>query len=92
MKTKQTTKIIGAGRIVDCSEDGKTCQVRLLGGDGLPTGQVLTDVPLVSVLDAGFLALVKEHASSFPKLSDHELDTAARQNLYYNSHQPVVIE
>jgi len=24
--------------------------------------------------------------------SDHELDTAARQNLYYNSHQSVKIE
>ena len=92
MKTKHSQKIIGDGRIVDMSEDGTTCRVRLLGSDGLPTGQVLTDVPLVCELDAGLLALVQEHAALLPKWSDHELDTAARQNLYYNSHQPVVIE
>jgi hypothetical protein len=77
-------KIIGLARTIDFSDDGTTCRVRLYGEDGLPTGKVLTDILLLS-----------EKAStavSLPKLSDHELDTAARQNLYYNSHQPVAIE
>jgi hypothetical protein len=83
-------QIIRLARVIDYSET--TCRVRLLGSDGLPTGQVLTDVPLVCELDAGLLALVKEHAALFPKLPDQELDTMARQNVLYNSHRPVVIE
>ncbi len=92
MKIQQARKIIGTGRIVDFSEDGTICRVRLLDDNGMPTGQVLTDVPFVSELNTELLALVKKYTTLFPKLSEHELDTAARQNLYYNSHQPVIIE
>ena len=81
---------IRLARMIDCNETA--CRVRLLDDNGLPTGQVLTDIPLITNPDAGLLALVQEHAASFPKLPDQELDTMARQNLYYNSHQPVEIK
>ena len=81
---------IRLARVIDYSET--TCRVRLLDDNGLPTGLVLTDVPFVNELDAGLLALVKEHAALFPKLPDQELDTMARQNVLYNSYRPVEIE
>jgi len=73
-------------RMID--HNGTTCRVRLLGSDGMPSGAVLTDIPLVREPSAAVCRL----PSAVSQLSDHELDTMARQNLYYNSHQPVIIE
>ena len=90
MKIKHLQKI---GRIVDFSDDGMTCRVRLLDAYGMPTGKVLTDVKYMSdVSDAKLKAQVRQYAALFPKLSDQELDNAAKQNLCYNTHDHVVIE
>ena len=84
-------RFIGAGRIIDFNKDGTTCRVRLCGDDGVPMGNVFTGVRFVSD-DAELTAFAIKNAPVFSNLSDHDLDTAARQNLYYNSHNPVVIE
>jgi len=88
-------KIIGLARTVDVdvNAEGTICRVRLFDSSGVPTGKVLTGVQLASaVIDKQLLATAQQDIASFPNLSDHELDTAARQNLYYNSHLPVEIE
>ena len=90
MKINKIQKIIGGGRIVDFSEDGTTCRVRLLGSDGLPTGEVRTGVKFLP--DADVQELVRQYAALFQNLSDQEMDKAAKQNLCYNNHDPVVIE
>ena len=78
-------------RVID--SDGSKCRVRLFGDDGMPTGKVLVNVPLLSdTSDETVQSLIRQYASAFPDISGNELDTAARQNLYYNSHQPVTIE
>jgi len=79
----KTRKIIGLARTVDYNKDG-TCRVRLYSEDGLPNGTVLTGVK--------FLSNAVSIADPLPKLSENELDTIARQNLFYNSHYPVTIE
>ena len=79
----RTQRIIGLARTIDFNGDG-TCRVRLYGDDGLPSGKVLTGVKYSSDTMPTNVPL--------PKLSDNELDTAARQNLFYNSHHPVTIE
>ena len=84
-------RFIGAGRIIDFNKDSTTCRVRLCGDDGMPMGSVLAHVKFAPD-DAELTAFAIEHAPVFSNLSDHDLDTAARQNLYYNSHNPVVIE
>ena len=91
--------IIGLARTVDINDDG-TCRVRLYGESGLPNGAVLTGVKWKESGDrreetegmdgrspASFL-LTPDSCI----LTPHELDTAARQNLFYNSHHPVTIE
>jgi hypothetical protein len=75
-------KIIGLARTIDFN--GTHCRVRLCDKDGLPNGAVLTSVK--------YLSGEPPMSVSLPKLSDHELDTMARQNLLYNSHNPIVIE
>jgi len=35
---------------------------------------------------------IQQEAARGSTWSDNELDTAAKQNLYYNSHQPITIE
>ena len=86
----KTQKIIGQARIVDWGEDRTTCRVRLCNEEGLPNGAVLTDVKYLPCETVQSAAEEKESAAA--SLSDHELDTMARQNLFYNSHQPVTIE
>jgi len=76
-------------RVIDT--DGFKCRVRLLDEDGLPTGEVLIDIPLVSP-NAQQLALIRQCSDMFGTQTDNELDTAARQNVYYNTHSPVEIE
>jgi hypothetical protein len=78
-------RIIGLARIVDFNEDG-TCRVRLFDENKLPQGKILTGVKFQS--DAQPVTI----AETLPELSGHELDTMARQNLFYNSHRRVVIE
>ena len=83
--------IIGSGRIIDFNEENATCRVRLLDNDGLPTGQVYTNVKIArNVLE--LRKRIQQEAARVSTWSDHELDTAAKQNLYYNSHHPVTIE
>ena len=87
--------IIGSGRIIDFNEENATCRVRLLDNDGLPTGQVYTNVKIARDVPELRMQIQQEAARVSSQLSvwsDHELDTAARQNLYYNSHQPINIE
>jgi len=92
--------IIGSGRIIDFNEENATCRVRLLDNDGLPTGKVYANVKMTHDVPGPTLPelrkqIQQEAARVSPQLStwsDHELDTAAKQNLYYNSHQPVKIE
>lgn len=79
-----TQKMIGLARVVDYDEKRQTCRVRLCGEDGLPNGAVLAGVP--------YLATATPMKVSVPKRSEEELNTMARQNLLYNSHQPIVIE
>ena len=79
--------IIGNGRVIDINKENATCRVRLLGSDGLPTGKVYADVKMLHGVPPE-LPELHAWASTW---SDHELDTAAKQNLYYNSHQPVEI-
>ena len=40
--------IIGLARVVDFSEDSKTCRVRLCNALGLPSGEVLENVKLAA--------------------------------------------
>ena len=80
-------KIIGTGRIVDV--EGTTCRVRLCDAEGVPNGKVLTDVILTDAPE--MLTLARQHRPVFAELSDHELDTIARQNLYYNVFEEVTI-
>jgi len=83
--------IIGSGRIIDFNEENATCRVRLLDSGGLPTGKVYTNVKIAS--DVPELRMqIQQEAARVSTWSDHELDTAARQNLYYNSHHPVTIK
>ena len=92
--------IIGSGRIIDFNEENATCRVRLLDNDGLPTGKVYAKVKMAHDVSEPALPelrkqIQQEVARGSPQLStwsDHELDTAARQNLYYNSHHPVTIK
>jgi hypothetical protein len=89
----KTQKIIGIGRIVDWNEESTTYRVRLCDSGGLPQGDVLTGVKLLPAgADAELTAFAKQHAEPLFNLSDDELDTMARQNLLYNSHNPVIIE
>ena len=83
--------IIGSGRIIDFNEENATCRVRLLDSDGLPTGKVYANVKMAHNAPE-LRAQMQQYATLFSTWSDHELDTAAKQNLYYNSHQPVKIE
>jgi len=83
--------IIGSGRIIDFNEENATCRVRLLGSDGLPTGKVYTNVKIACDVPE-LHTRIQQEAVRVSTWSDHELDTAAKQNLYYNSHQPVTIE
>ena len=84
-------RFVGAGRIIDFNKDGTTCRVRLCDDEGVPMGNVLIGVKFAPD-DAELAAFAIKNAPPFSNLSDHDLDTAARQNLYYNSHNPVVIE
>ena len=87
---KQTDRIIGGGRIIDVNNDG-TCRVRLCNATGLPTGQVLAGIKFVSD-HAELTAFAQHHRPFFAEISDDELDKMAKQNIYYNSHNPVDIE
>ena len=99
-----TYKIIGLARTIDFNDDG-TCRVRLYGEDGLPSGAVLTGVHWERIQESGVRSQNEDAGlrPSLPSVSSiltpdsspltpNELDTAARQNLFYNSHQPVTIE
>jgi len=57
----------------------------------MPTGKVLTDVQYVAD-DAKLTAYAERYAPALSELTNNEIDTAARQNLYYNVHNPVIIE
>jgi len=89
-------KIIGSGRVIDFNEENATCRVRLLDSDGLPTGKVYANVKRTHDVPEPALPelrqRIQQEAARVSTWSDHELDTAAKQNLYYNSHQPVTIE
>jgi len=80
-----TRKIIGLARIIDRNDDG-TCRVRLFDEDRLPKGAVLAgvtfrpEIPPVAI------------TTPLPELTDEEFDTIARQNVLYNSYEPVIIE
>jgi len=87
---RETQKIIGGGRIIDFNTDG-TCRVRLCNAHGLPTGQVLAGIKFVSD-NAELTAFAQHHRPFFAERSDDELDKMAKQNVYYNSHNPVEIE
>jgi hypothetical protein len=84
----KTNRVIGVARVIDVSEDGTTCRVRLIDEGGLPTGEVRTVKFMPDTPESRAWA----EQCTLPTLSDHDLDTAARQNVYYNSHQPVIIE
>jgi len=86
-----TQKIIGIGRIVDWNKESTTYRVRLYGEDGLPNGAVLTGVKLLKETTVDSAAVCNLPSAVLPQLSDEELDTIARQNLLYNSHNPVEI-
>ena len=89
MKIKQKPKIIGLGRIVDTSKDGRTYIVRLYNETGLPKGEIITGVKFASErANAELTAWAK---SKIKLLSDDELDTIARQNILYNSYMEVEI-
>jgi len=81
-------KLIGTARIIDCQ--GDVCRARLLDESGRPTGAVWEAIIVTDNIQ--WNALARQYTEAFAPLSDHELDTAARQNLYYNSHLPVTIE
>ena len=81
-------KLIGAARIIDCQ--GDVCRARLLDESGRPTGAVREAIIVTDNIQ--WNALARQYAETFASLSDHELNTAARQNVYYNSHLPVEIE
>ena len=88
----KTCKIIGAGRTIDFSEDGKTCMVRLLDEEGLPGGKVLTGLTfLPEGADAELTAQAGQKTEHLCPLQDHDIDTMARQNILYNSYMEVEI-
>ena len=83
-------KVIGLARTIDTCSDG-TLRVRLYSGSGLPDGAVLTGV--IFRADTPPLKITPPLPGfSGSGLSGSELDTIARQNLHYNSHNPVVIK
>jgi len=84
-------KIIGGGRLIDFDADGLSCRVRLWDADGLPVGPVLEKVKF-NPQDKELIDLAGRHRLKWSDLSDHDLDTAARQNIHYNSHKPIKIE
>ena len=84
-------KVMGAARVVDFNADKTACRVRLCSAGGMPMGKVLTGVRFIPD-DAQLNAFVSSLQIPDSSISDHDLDTAAKQNLYYNSFFPVVIE
>ena len=85
----KTQKIIGAGRIIDVNEDGKTCMVRLLDEKGLPQGAIITGIKIAS--ERADVELITSAKQKVKLLPENELDTMARQNIMYNSYMEVEI-
>ena len=91
MTKKPKRQFTGTARIIDFSEDRSTCRVRLYDAAGMPTGEVLTDVKYTPN-DVWLNQLAKKIKPIVSDIPDNDLDTIAKQNLYYNSHEPVIIK